>query len=417
MSREIFRSAAMAKLSSPDQLDALLYVTTPRYWGALLGMLVLLAAAVVWGFTGRLSNKAEGKGAAVRAGNLMNVSSLTAGQVTDLYVKVGDLVQAGQVVALVGQPELRERLRASRIQLEGTRELVAKRVELRAATSQLEQESLKRQREALLQRGVAIRQQLAEVASQIPAYQEMLQKGLVARQNLTALVERKAELENTLSTLQSQLVQLDAERFKSQAVVDETQRDGERQITEQKMGLGLLEGQLSLQTEVRSPYAGQVTEVQTPVGALTSAGGPVLTLQPANDDLEIVAFFPAQRAKEIAVGMAAQVVPAMVKAEEFGFLLGEVRSVSEFPSTDANIMRVFQNNALAAAVAGGPVHEVRIALKRDPSTPSGFKWSSREGAPVTITPATLCSVKVITREQAPVTLVIPGIKALLGAGA
>lgn len=416
MSREIFRSAALAKLSSPDQLDALLYVTTPRHWGALLGMLVLLAAAVAWGFNGRLSTKAEGKGAAVRAGNLMNVATLTGGQVTRLHVKVGDLVQAGQVVATVGQPELIEKLRASRIQLESMREQVNKRVEIRTSTSLLEQESLKRQREALLQRGVAVRQQLLEVESQIPAYQELLRKGLVARQNLTSLVERKAELENTLSTIQSQLVQLDAERFKSQAAVDETRREGERQVADQQMNLGLLEGQLALHTEVRSPYAGQVTEIQTPVGALTTPGGSVLTLQPDGDELEIVAFFPAQRAKEVAVGMSAQVVPAMVRVEEFGFLVGKVRSVSEFPSTDANIMRVFQNNALAAAVAGGPVHEVRIALQRDPSTPSGFKWSSREGAPVTITPATLCSVKVVTREQAPVTLVIPGIKSLLGAG-
>lgn len=416
MSREIFRSAALAKLSSPDQLDALLYVTTPRYWAALLGMLVLLAAAVVWGFNGRLATKAEGKGAAVRAGNLMNVSSLNGGQVTHLHVKVGDLVQVGQVVATVGQPELMEKLRASRLQLEGTREQVSKRVEVRASTSLLEQESLKRQREALLQRGVAVRHQLAEVESQIPAYQELLRKGLVARQNLTSLVERKAELENTLSTVQSQLVQLDAERFKSQSMVDETRREGERQVSDQQLNLGFLEGQLALHTEVRSPYTGQVTDIQTPVGALAPPGGPVLTLQPASDELEIVAFFPAQRAKELAVGMPAQVVPAMVRVEEFGFLVGEVRSVSEFPSTDANIMRVFQNNALAAAVAGGPVHEVRIALRRDPSTPSGFKWSSREGAPVTITPATLVGVKVVTREQAPVTLVIPGIKSLLGAG-
>ena len=235
MSREIFRSAALAKLSSPDQLDALLYVTTPRHWGALLGMLVLLAAAVAWGFNGRLSTKAEGKGAAVRAGNLMNVATLTGGQVTRLHVKVGDLVQAGQVVATVGQPELIEKLRASRIQLESMREQVNKRVEIRTSTSLLEQESLKRQREALLQRGVAVRQQLLEVESQIPAYQELLRKGLVARQNLTSLVERKAELENTLSTIQSQLVQLDAERFKSQAAVDETRREGERQVADQQV--------------------------------------------------------------------------------------------------------------------------------------------------------------------------------------
>lgn len=416
MSRDIFRSAALAKLSSPDQLDVMLHVTPPRYWGALAGVLVLLLAAVFWGFTGRLTSKAEGKGAAVRAGNLMAVSSLTGGLVTEMHVKVGDLVREGQLVARLGQPELVEKLRASRAQLGDTQDQAAKRVEVRAATSQLELASLQRQQEALVQRGQALRQQLKEVESQIPAYQDLLQKGLVARQNLTALTERKAELENTLSTLQSQLVQLDAERFKSQSLVEETRREGERQIAEQKMGLGLLEGQLSLHSEVRSPYTGQVTEIQTPLGAMTNPGAPMLTLQPANDHLEIVAFFPAQRAKEIEVGMAAQVVPAMVKAEEFGFLLGVVASISEFPSTDANIMRVFQNNALAAAVAGGPVHEVRIALKRDPSTPSGFKWSSRQGAPIRLTPATLCAAKVITREQAPVTLIVPGIKALLGVG-
>jgi len=414
MSRDIFRSAALAKLSSPDQLDVMLHATPPRYWGALAGVLLLLLAAVVWGFTGRLTSKAEGKGAAVRAGNLMAVASLTGGLVTEMHVKVGDVVRKGQLVAQLGQPELVEKLRASRIQLGGTQEQVAKRLEVRAATSQLELASLQRQQEALVQRGLAIRQQLKEVESQIPAYQDLLQKGLVARQNLTALTERKAELENTLSTLQSQLVQLEAERFKSQSVVDETRREGERQVVEQKMGLGLLEGQLSLHSEVRSPYAGQVTEIQTPMGAMANPGTSILTLQPASDRLEIVAFFPAQRAKEIAVGMAAQVIPAMVKAEEFGFLLGEVTSVSEFPSTDANIMRVFQNNALAAAVAGGPVHEVRIALQRDSGTPSGFKWSSRQGAPITLTPATLCAAKVITREQAPVTLIVPGIKALLG---
>lgn len=416
MSRDLFRPAALAKLSSPDQLDTLVMVTSRRHWAALLGLLVLLAAAVIWGFSGRLATKAEGRGAAVRAGNLMNVSTLTGGQVTQLKVRVGDRVEAGQVVATVGQPELVEKLRASRLQLDGTRELVARRVEVRAATSQLEQASLKRQREALQQRRSAVGQQLAELESQIPAYQELLRKGLIARQNLTSLVERKAELENTLSSIQSQLVQLDAEQFKAQALVDEVRRDGERQLAEQRLSMGLLEGQLALHTEVRSPYSGQVTEIQTPVGALTTAGGPVLTLQPLRDELEIVAFFPAQRAKEIAVGMAAQVVPAMVKVEEFGFLHGTVRSVSEFPSTDSHVVRVFQNQALAAAVAGGPVHEVRIALQREPSTPSGFRWSSRQGAPVTLTPATLCHVKVVTREQAPVTLIVPGLRALLGLG-
>lgn len=414
MTREIYRSAALAKLSSPDQLDQLVDVIRPRYWTALMGVAVLLVAAVVWGFVGRLSTKAEGRGAVVRAGNLMTVASLTGGQVTDLRVKLGDSVQAGQVVARVGQPELAEKLRAARAQLEGMQRQLALRLDTRQAASRLEQESLRRQKEALQQRAAAIRQQLAEVNAQIPAYEDLLRRGLVARQSLTGMIEKRAELDNSLSTLQSQLVQVESEVFKSQAAVQDLQRETERQIEDQALSVRLLEGQFSLHSEVRSPYAGQVTDVQAPVGALTQAGGPVLTLQPEADELEIVAFLPAQRAKEIQPGMAAQVVPAMVKVEEFGFLVGEVRSVSDFPSTDANILRVFQNNALAQAVAGGPVHEVRISLRRRASTRSGYEWSSKEGAPVTLTPATLCTVKIITREQAPVTLVVPGLRSLMG---
>lgn len=416
MSRDIFRSAALAKLSSPDQLDQLVEVIRPRYWTALAGVAVLLLAAVVWGFSGRLSTKAEGRGAVVRAGNLMTVASLTGGQVTDMRVQVGDSVRAGQVVARVGQPELVEKLRAARAQLEGLQRQLAQRVESRQASSRLEQASYQRQQHALAQRDSAIRQQLAEVNAQIPAYEDLLRRGLVARQNLTAMIEKRAELDHALSTLQSQRVQLDAEVFKSQAAVLDLQREVERQLEEQALSVRLLEGQLALHSEVRSPYAGQVTDVQAPVGALAQAGAPMLTLQPEADELEIVAFLPAQRAKEIQPGMAAQVIPAMVKVEEFGFLVGEVRSVSDFPSTDANILRVFQNNALAQAVAGGAVHEVRIGLKRRADTRSGYAWSSRDGAPVTLTPATLCTVKVITREQAPVTLVIPGLRSLLGGG-
>jgi hypothetical protein len=49
MQDKLFRKAALEKLSSPEELDQLMQVTTPRGWFALLGLIGLLAAAVVIG--------------------------------------------------------------------------------------------------------------------------------------------------------------------------------------------------------------------------------------------------------------------------------------------------------------------------------------------------------------------------------
>ena len=65
------------------------------------------------------------------------------------------------------------------------------------------------------------------------------------------------------------------------------------------------------------------------------------------------------------------------------------------------------------AGGGGPFL-VAVALRRDPSTPSGFTWSSGSGPPTTVESGTLVSVQVVVERQRPITLVIPAIKAVLG---
>ena len=61
--RNIFRKAALDRLSSPDQLDSLLSVTSPLSWLALLAALGLLALGVVWACLGTITTRVEGQGA------------------------------------------------------------------------------------------------------------------------------------------------------------------------------------------------------------------------------------------------------------------------------------------------------------------------------------------------------------------
>jgi HlyD family secretion protein len=413
MAKQIFRAVALARMSSPDKLDQLVRVTSARMWIALSAALLILGTATAWGFKGRLIMKAEGKGVVVRAGNLLTIATLGQGQVARVLVQPGDKVVPGQLVAVVAQPEIADRIRAARAQLADMEFEFARQTDVIHGGVKLELASTGRQREAIEQQISATRQQIEDVSSQIPPYEDLLERGLVTRQQLLALKEKKAALESHVTTLQSHIAQLSAADFKAENSAKQTTLQSETRLADLRRNVRLLEGQLSFSSEVKSPYSGQVIEIQSPPGALVPPGAPILTLQPDVEELEVVAFVSALKAKEIVPNMEAQIVPASVRSEEHGFIKGVVRTVAEYPSTDAHIMRVFQNNALAAAVAGGPVHEVRITLLRDPTTPSGFQWSSKRGAPITITPATLCTAGVITREEAPISLVLPVMEHML----
>lgn len=408
MKKEIFRSVALARMSSPDQLDQLVRVTSARQWIAILALVLLLGGAVVWSFVSRLPVKAEGRGVVMRAGSLRTVGALSSGQLLDVRVKVGDVVRSGQLVAMFGQPPGEDRVRAAGARLRDAEEDQRRQREARAKAVNLEIDSIRHQRGAIEHQISTAEQQIQNIVGQIPGYEELLGKGLVTRQQLLQLTERKTGLESNIAQLRSQLVQLDAAQFKIEQGARQADTDGLTRVTELRRDWSLLQDELKFQVEVFSPYSGRVIRHLAP-GELVAPGTPIVTLQPDVEALEVVAFVPAVKAKEIRPGMTVEVLPAVVRVEEFGFMPGKVMSVDEYPSSEQVIAEKFRNLALAQSVSMGPVHEVRIELINDPGTPSGFKWSSGKGPPVKITAATVCTTRIVTREQAPITLVIPSL--------
>ncbi len=415
MKRELFRSVSLARMSSPDQLDQLLRVTTSKSWIALLAIGIILTTAVVWGFEGRLATKTDGKGVVVRAGNLLSVGTLASGQVMNVSVKTGDSIRAGELIAVVGQPSLAEKIRAAEAQLSDAEKERDRQSVVRTDGTKLEMESLNRQRGTIDQQIATLQQQIKDIGEQIPVHEELYAKGLVTKQQLLALRERRSGLENNIAQLRTQQVQLNSSEFKVENATRQSAVDYDSRIIELQRNLKLLRDELALNSNVYTPYSGQVIEIQVSAGSLVGPGTTILTIQPEEEEMEVVAYVSAMKAKEVKPGMTAEIIPSSVRVEEFGFIRGTVRSVAEYPSTDAAVMRVFQNNSLAQALTGGgPMNEVRVQLIKNPHTPSGYQWSSKNGAPVKITPATLCSVQIITREQPPITMVFPYVKSKLG---
>lgn len=94
-------ASAKKTLSSPEQLDQLMTITSPLGWLGLLVTGALIACAVIWGFFGEIPLQVEGPGILLHPGGLRTVAAMAPGRVTDVLVKVGDVVEQGQVVARV----------------------------------------------------------------------------------------------------------------------------------------------------------------------------------------------------------------------------------------------------------------------------------------------------------------------------
>ena len=72
MQKPIFRQAALERLSSPEQLDQLMQVTTPKGWLALIALTGLLVMVVVFGFVARIPITVTGQCILLDSGGVNN---------------------------------------------------------------------------------------------------------------------------------------------------------------------------------------------------------------------------------------------------------------------------------------------------------------------------------------------------------
>src|SRR5947209_1829473 len=105
MIQGIFRKTALERLASPEQLDQLLQVTSPRGWLALTGLGLLVAAALVWSFFGTVTTTVEGQGILIRPEGVTSVVAPQAGVVRSVLVRVGDMIYKDREVVRLAVPE------------------------------------------------------------------------------------------------------------------------------------------------------------------------------------------------------------------------------------------------------------------------------------------------------------------------
>lgn len=377
--KKLFRSAALEKLSSPERLDVMMRVTSPAAWLALSALGAILALLVVWGVLGSIAIKVQGKGILLRGDAVLEVTSGANGRVTEILVKENETVKAGDVVARLTQPELDEKIRNKRSELEGAM--------AQAGVNQSSQSQI-------ISR---LRSQVAELKARIATQEDAVRRGLLTNSQLLQTKQQLTQTEQQIATAQAGI----GDR---QSRVDQVRRE-----------LSELEAQLGTTTEVKSPYTGRVLEVTANMGDLLAPGSRVVALEAFEEPIEAVLYIPAADGKKIRPGMRAQISPSTIKQEEYGFILGDVVSVSDYPVTPERLKKVLRNEQLVQDLAGksAPI-EVSVALLTDETTDSGFKWSSSKGPPMRVFSGTVCTANVAVEEKKPISYVLPIFKSTLG---
>ncbi len=98
MAKEVFRKSALDKISSPDQLDKVLKVTSPMSWLALLGITLILVFVVVWSFVGSLPSTVSATGVIVMNNTSTNTILSTQKGTVQRVAKIGSQIYDGTTV-------------------------------------------------------------------------------------------------------------------------------------------------------------------------------------------------------------------------------------------------------------------------------------------------------------------------------
>ena len=108
---QLFRKKALTKLMSREQLDEPVrnLFLKVRMAGICAG--VTLALGLAWTFGGSLPEEGQGRGIMMTPNTIVPVQAQASGQLKTWSIRVGELVEEGQVIGELDQPAIEQELR------------------------------------------------------------------------------------------------------------------------------------------------------------------------------------------------------------------------------------------------------------------------------------------------------------------
>ena len=464
----IFRLEALARLSSPERLDRLMQVVSPRDWLPLGGLAVFAVLGVLWSVFGNIPITVTGKGVLINPRRMVQFQSPISGQLQSLKIRDGQCVKKDDILGIIDPSDKKQQLQQQRDRLAQLQQQVQNTTLLRQQRTQLETEAIITERTSLKQRlqdtqkltprikdeGLnsisqqrrSLQQRLKDAEELTPILQQRLAKqrelqkqGAISEEQILQAEQEYRQSRQQISEIQAQLqqlrlqetelqqkylenlnsiTQLKAELEKLDTSSKQLEQDNleatnteKNQIQEVQQAIARLEKEVADNSKIKSPHNGCIVEITATVGQYLNPGSRLGTFQTAGKASEMmsVTYFAVEDGKKIRPRMQILITPDTVKRTRFGGIVGEITGVSPFPVTSEGATSVVGNPEVVQKLMGeeGGKIEAIAQLKLDSKTFSGYKWSSSDGPQLEISPGTTTTVRVIVEERAPITWVLP----------
>jgi HlyD family secretion protein len=469
----LFRKEALEKVASPEQLDQLIKVTSPKRWFSLFALGALVISGGAWSVLGEIPIVVTGKGVMVYPSQVATLQASNSGRISELKLQAGDKVKKGEVIATIDQSELRKQLQLSREKLTQLRiqDQTANTVQLQRSAT--EETAIAQQRQTLLksletvqsltpllrEKGLEVikkeranlRARLANVRRLQPTLkqrweerQKLFEQGAVPKDTALSAQQEYINSQTQIDEAESQLNQLDVKeadakrqdlqnlnqvneiqaQLKTLDSRQATQKEQDftvvtnrkKEIQETERTIAQLETQLQKNSFVISEYTGTVLELTAKPGQQLEPGIGIGTVSTQKSDAKLVniVFLPVSENKKIKVGTPLQITPSTVKREEYGGIEAKITKVSQFPVTQQGVASIIGNpDILPGVLERGP----QIAVYTEPqldATPSGYKWSSSKGPQSKVAPGTTTTARITVEKKKPIEFVLPILKSWSG---
>jgi NHLM bacteriocin system secretion protein len=414
MTASFLRKSALEKLSTPEKLDQLIQVTSPKAWIALLVIFVALSTGIGWAVFGRVSTKLNVTGV-VLGGEVHEVVATSQGQLMKLHVSISDQVAKGAIIATVQQPELLQKIEDAKAILAEQKLELNKLVSYGSKGTMLGSEWMSQNRVSIQGEVEAEKKKLIFLNSQLQSEATLLEKGLILKAQVASTKQQIDASKNTIERLKGQMAEVSSRQHDVGFGIQQKVAIQKQRIAEAERNLQFLNERYDTQAYIKSAYSGEVVEVLADAGSMVGPGTPLFKLKNQGGVksamLKGVLYIPSQDGKKIKRDMDAFVVPSTVQPQEYGFMKGKVTYVSDFPITQQGMMISVKNDQLAKGLlAMGPLFEVHVEFEKDRESYSGFKWTSAKGPDISIKEGTSCMGQITIKQENPITIVVPAFK-------
>jgi len=433
----LFAGNTLSRVSSPDRLDLGARLVSPASWLLLTVAVLLIATTTIGSAVIKVPIKVAAQGLLMSPLGVKDVVSGTGGRVRSIRVHAGDRVKVGQAIADVEQPDLQQEITVANAELRDSSDQLQRVRDFQSRTM-AEQDGMRAElRKDLQQKLSFTEQRRVWLKQQVEVMEKLVNLGVAAKPQLMQANLDVASADEEIGRSRNALKQLDLDAKKQKTDFEREVMELDLRMASAKRKSDMLKERLGRMDVLESPYSGMVVELKLNEGEMIERGATLLSLLPENATASAPAasassgtkppaasdgprghvpliatlYVSSADGKRIRKDMLAEVVPATVKREEFGFISGRVLSVAEMPATQEGMQSRLKNQKLVQSLssAGAPF-ELIVALDADPATPSGFRWSSSHGPDENLSAGSLCAAEIVTREETVFKLLVPSLR-------